>query len=108
MILVIIAAWLGYKRASANGRNGGLWALVTATAFLGAQILVGVGAGMFIAFGIAAWEWPETTFEDSLILINVVAVIASFLVVWPILRWLDKPAITADETFTEPPPPPQF
>lgn len=107
MILVIIAAWLGYKRATANSRNGWLWAFATAGVFLGAQVLVGLGAGIFIAIGVAAWSWPESAFDDNYTVINLAALVFSFLAVWPLLRWLDKPP-AAEETLTGPPPPPQF
>lgn len=106
MILVIIAAWLGYKRAAANGRNGWLWAFVTATVFLGAQVVVGLGIGMLITFGIVAWGWGETAYDDYYIVTNVIALVASFLAAWPLLRWLDKPIAVEDTA--GPPPPPHF
>lgn len=106
MILVIIAAWLGYKRASANGRNGWLWAFITALVFLGAQVAVGLGIGILITFGVFAWGWSETAFDDYYIVTNFIAVVASFLAAWPLVRWLDKPPAT--ESIGGPPPPPQF
>jgi hypothetical protein len=106
MILVLIAAWLGYKRASTNGRNGWVWAVVTALVFFGAQLVVGLGIGILITVGVTVWGWRESAYDDYYIVTNFIALVASFLAVWPLLRWLEKPV--AVEEVGGPPPPPQF
>ncbi|MBX3298791.1 MAG: hypothetical protein KF736_04925 [Acidobacteria bacterium] len=55
MILLILAAWFGSKKASASGRNGILWAFISAGVFIGTQLAVGILAGIGIAFGEGAF-----------------------------------------------------
>lgn len=108
MILVIIMASPAYKRAKANGRNGLLWSLIATGVFLGAQIIIGLGTVMLLGFGTLAWGWSETIFEDYIVLINVIGIVASFLACWPVLRYIDKPVSEEPFIAAPPPPPPNF
>ncbi|HEX6125025.1 MAG TPA: hypothetical protein VFZ23_06575 [Pyrinomonadaceae bacterium] len=109
MIFAIVAAILAYKKASQNGRNGWLWALAAAGVFIGAQLVVSTGAGFMMGIGVALFGWSESIFDDTLYVgpITVVAVGASILATWLLLRHLDKPIAEPDNSF-EPPPPPSF
>jgi hypothetical protein len=107
MILAIVFAYLAYKRASANGRNGILWALIAVAAFIGTQLVVGLGIGLFIGIGVAAWGWQEDVFETYAILINIVAIIFSIGAGWLVLKFLDRPP-AQDVGYSTPPPPPDF
>lgn len=78
MLFAIIAAWLAYKKAKETNRNAVLWAFIAVAVFIGTQLLVGVGAGIVIGIGIAAGNWAEDTFDKYSVLINLVAIIASF------------------------------
>lgn len=103
MILFILAAFLAYKKAASTGRNGFLWALITAGIFIGTQFLVALGIGLLMAIGVEIFGWSEAVYDDFNFLITAVAIVASFGSVWLLFRYLDK--IPGEETFTSPPPP---
>lgn len=106
MILAIITAWLAYKRAKETGRNGWLWALIGALVFIGTQLTVGLGIGVFLGLGIEVMDWPESVLDDYGWAGNLIAIAASCLASWLLLRYLGKrPPI---DSFTPPPPPPSF
>lgn len=104
MILAIIVAWLAYKKAKEQGRNGIVWAIAGAATFVGTQVLVSFGLGVVLGFGIEALGWSETLYDTYSIPILVVAIVASFFTSWLLLRWLGK--TPPEEEFLPPPPPP--
>ena len=108
MILAIITAYLAYKRAKENGRNGLLWAAVGAGVFIGAQLVVSLGAGVLAGFGIAILGWPESLYEEAIFVgpVTVIGIGASILASWILLRYLGKPI--DQEPADLPPPPPTF
>jgi len=106
MILFILAAYFAYKKAKSTGRNGFLWALITAGIFIGTQFFVALGIGLSLAIGVEIFGWSETVYEDFNFLITAVSIVASFGSLWLVFRYLDK--IPGEETFTSPPPPPTF
>ena len=106
MIFAIVAAWMAYKRAKEYNRNGILWALFTAGAFIGTQLLVSVGAGVLIGMGIGFQGWAEDTYEKLSLLITTVAIIASIIVTMLILRYLNR--VPEETGFINPPEPPKF
>lgn len=105
MIFALITAWLAYKRAVQNGRNGILWALAGAGVFIGTQLAVTFAIGIFLGIGMGLFDWSESIFDDYSFLISAVGVVASFISSWLLLRYLDK---VPDEGFEKPPAPPQF
>ena len=109
MIYAIVAAILAYKKASQNGRNGWLLAIAGAALFIGTQLVISTGAGFLIGIGVAFFGWSESMFDDTLYVgpITVVAVGASILATWILLRYLDKP-LAEDDNSPLPPPPPNF
>ncbi len=60
MILFILAAYFAYKKAKSIGRNGFLWALITAGVFIGTQFFVALGIGLFLTIGVEIFGWSET------------------------------------------------
>lgn len=110
MILAIITAILAYRRAKDNGRNPWIWALVGAAVFIGAQMIVTFGAGILMGLGVEFLGWSETVFDDTMVIgpVTIVALGASFLASWLLLRYLDKPLSPEPVTGPPPPPPPVF
>jgi hypothetical protein len=108
MILAILFVWFGYKKATANGRNGILWGIIAGASFIGTQILVGLGIGLILGI-IAATRGDsiETSIDDNSFLINIVAIIASIGVGYLVLRIADRP-LESENNFTTPPTPPKF
>ena len=104
MLFAIITAWLAYKRAKENGRNGILWAIAGAGTFIATQLAVSFGIGIILGLGVKLWGWSEAVYDHYTVPITIVAIIASFITSWLLLRYLDK--APAEESFTQPPPPP--
>jgi|GEM_PF-1322066 len=110
MIFAIVAAIVAYRRAKDNGRNGWLWAGAAAAVFVVTQWVVAVGAGVFIGVGIAMFGWSESIFDDTMYTgpVTVLAIGASILTTWLLLRYLDKPMAEEQLPDMPPPPPPIF
>ena len=107
MILAIITAVLAYRKAVENGRNGLLWAVAGVGVFIGAQLLVGLAIGVFLGFGVAFMDWPETVFEKYTLPINIVAIAAALLASWLLLKFLGRQP-KQEIAYGSPPPPPDF
>ena len=105
MILAIITAVLAYRKAKETGRNPALWAILGAAVYIGTQLVVSVGIGLLIGMGQIIWEWPDTVYATYEILVTIVAIAASLLASWILLRFMDRRTAT-ESTFQEPPPPP--
>lgn len=106
MILAILFAYLGYKRANNNGRNGILWALISAGAFIGTQLIVGLSIGVAMGFGIEVFGWSESIFTDYEILYTIITIVISFGAGFIALKFADRPL--AEEEIINNPPPPNF
>jgi hypothetical protein len=106
MLFVILAIWFGYKKARDTGRNPYLWAAICGVSFIGVQLLVGLGAGVFVGLGIAFGGWNEGVYDQYSWLITIVAIVASFVTLFLLFKYLDR--TPAEETAYEPPPPPTF
>ena len=107
MIFAIVAALLAYKKAKDSGRNGILWAFIAVGVFIGTQLLVSIGVGIFLELGVAFLGWSDNVLtDDYTIPITIITFIASFVATWLVLRYLNK--IPEDVTFVSPPPPPNF
>lgn len=104
MILFIIAAFMAYKKASLTGRSGILWAFITAAVYIGTQLILALGIGLFLGIGVELFGWSETIYEDWNLLVTALCIVASFGAVWLIFRYLDK--APPEEIFVSPPPPP--
>jgi hypothetical protein len=106
MLLAILFAYFGYKKAKDSGRNGFLWAFIALAAFIGSQFLVGILIGLGMGIGIAFLGWSESVFESYDILVRILAIIAGILGGYLVLKYLDR--IPQDDNYTAPPPPPDF
>lgn len=106
MILVIIAAIMAYRKAVATERNGWKWAAITSGAFIGTQLIIQLTGGIFLGIGIEFFDWHPSVLETYGLLITIISVVLSFIVMWLILRYLDK--VPEEQIFTPPPPPPNF
>lgn len=106
MLLAILFAYFGYKKAKDSGRNGILWGFIALAAFIGSQLLVGLLLGIGIGIGIALFDWSENSIDTYDILIRIVAWIAGIVGAYLVLKYLDR--IPDDGTYSGPPPPPSF
>lgn len=106
MLLAIIAIWFGYKKARDSGRNAILWAAISGGAYIGVQLLVGIGMGAVMGFGIAAFGWPESVLDSYQIVATIGGIVAAVATILLIFRYLDR--VPDEPVFSEPPPPPTF
>lgn len=106
MLFIILAIWLGYKRAQANERNPFLWAFISAAVYMGLQLLTNLGNGFLIGLGVELFGWPASTFDDYTVVIIIVSIVVSIAGLLVVLRFLDR--APEEEVATAPPPPPTF
>jgi len=92
VVLFILAAFMAYRKAKSTGRNGFLWAAITAGVYIGIQLLLGIGIGLFLAVGVEFFGWSEAVYTDYNLLISAICVVASFGGVWLVFRiWTNCP-----------------
>ena len=106
MLLAILAFYWGYKKGRDSGRNGALWSVICGGAFLGVQLLVGIGLGAVMGLGIALWGWSPTIFDDYYVLISIAAIVPAVITMLLLFKYLDR--VPNTPTIVAPPPPPQF
>ncbi len=107
MILALLFAYYGYKKAEAAGRNGIAWALIALAVFIGTQLLIGLAIGIFLGFGIEAFGWSDSLIENYAMLINIAAIIGGLIGGFAVLWYLGREPAT-NQYVTPPPPPPNF
>jgi flagellar basal body-associated protein FliL len=64
MILSILFAVLGYRKAEATGRNKILWAILMVVIFIGVQVIAGIFVGVVLGFGVFTLGWSESSFKE--------------------------------------------
>jgi cytochrome bd-type quinol oxidase subunit 2 len=106
MILAILFAYLGYKKANEAGKNGILWAVLAGGSFIATQLIVALGIGVIIGLGIATLGWSEELLTAYEIVITIVAIIVSIGVAYLVLKLAERNPV--EETMTMPPPPTDF
>ena len=106
MIFAILFAWLGYKRATAAGKNGILWGFLAAITFIGSQLIVNLAVGVFMGIGVGIWGWSESIFDKYELIVNIFAVALSFVTGFLVIKVADKNP--TQEVIDSPPPPPKF
>lgn len=106
MILAILFAWLGNKKANEAGKNGILWAALAGGSFVATQLIITFALGILLGLGIAVWDWSETVLEDYAILITILAVAVSIGVGFIVLKLAERNP--SEEVMTIPPPPTDF
>ena len=107
MLLAILAVWFGYKKARDTGRNAILWGILCGGAFIGIQLLMGIGIGMIMALGVELWGWSESIFTDYELAVSVIAWVPGIVTLWLLFRYLDR-VPEAPAAIEPPPPPPTF
>lgn len=106
MILALVFAYFGYKKANDSGRNGIVWALIALGVFIGSQLVAGLLIGVALGIGVALLSWPESIFEDYDILFRIIGIVVGIGGGYLVLKYLDR--VPQAETFTAPPSPPEF
>jgi len=91
MILVLLAFWFGYKKAKETGRNPFIWSIAAGATFIGVQLFIGLMIGIFLGFGMMAFGWSESIFDDFEIVISIVAAIGSLFVLMQLLKYVATP-----------------
>ena len=109
MIIALVVAYLAYKYANENGRNGILWALAGIAVFIGTQMLVTFGGGILIGIGAGVLGWGEGAYDDPALVwpITLLAIVISVFNSWLLLRYVSKP-VESEPAIIQPPPPPTF
>ena len=111
MILAILFAWLGYKKAKQNGRSGLLWGASATIAFISTQLIVSFSAGILLGLYYLSQGVPEDDIERmissgiNMAVISLAAIIFSIGAGMAVLYFANKP-ITDENNFNVPPPPP--
>lgn len=107
MLLAIITAILAYRKAKETGRSPWPWAIAGAAVFIGTQLIVGLGVGIFLGLGVAFLGWSESVFDTADIPLRIVGVVLAFVASWGLLKFLDRRPVT-ETGVSGPPPPPTF
>ncbi len=106
MILVILAIYFGYKKAKETGRNPFLWAFIASAAFIGTQFLVAFGLYILLAVAVEGFGWAEESYARYEMVVNLISIVASFISLYLVFRYLDR--VPEQESDSKPPPPPEF
>ena len=107
MILLILAIWYGYKKARDTGRNKFAWAAISGGVFIGIQVIITLGFGVFLGIGQALWGWDDSVYESGYsIFVSLAAVVLSIAGLMFVFRYLDR--VPAEPPMIAPPPPPTF
>jgi len=108
MIFAIVTAILAYQRAKETGRNAWLWAIIGASVYIGSQLIVGLAVGVFLGFGVAFLDWPESVFEDYQLGITILGLLGAIAASWLLIKFLSRVPAEEPMMTAPPPPPPQF
>jgi len=107
MILSILFAYFGYKKASETGRNKILWAVALFVIYVGVQLVTGLLFGIVLGVGVELWGWSADALTVYYWPLNILGVLLSVGACSLVLFLLGrKPAI--EPSATAPPPPPTF
>ncbi|HNU07891.1 MAG TPA: hypothetical protein PKO33_09010 [Pyrinomonadaceae bacterium] len=106
MLLAILAAYFGYKKAKATGRNGFLWAAISVGAFIGMQFLFGIAVGFAVMASSGFQDLDNDPLQGHEAAVGFAAIVPAAVVVWLIFRYLDR--MPPDEEVNGPPEPPTF
>ena len=107
MLLAILTAILAYRKAKETGRNAPLWAVAGAAVYIGTQLLVSLGIGMFLGLGQVMWGWSDTIYDSYELAVTIIAIAASLFASWILIRLISR-IPKSEAPFQPPPPPPTF
>ena len=112
LIAIVVFTIQVYKTANGNGRNGALWAMLTAAAGVGLQLVIPFILGIVLAIAyLAMGSSPETIESDitwPATLIGIVGMILSIVAMVLISKYVAKVPDDPPMSAAAPPPPPQF
>ncbi|MDX6696402.1 MAG: hypothetical protein QOF02_4005 [Blastocatellia bacterium] len=91
------------RLAREHKRSAVAWSLIGIGAWLGAEVLVAFGLGMFYGLGAALWGWPERPSPLFLLLAYAAALAAAIGSLTLTRRLLSR-----RKELPSPPPPPTF
>ena len=105
--MLVLVVWgfyvfLAYRKAKETGRSPIKWAAIAGATFIGTQIWIAVGIGLFVGFGEEVWSLPNSFIKTYSLQITVFSLIACAFTNWLVLRPLNK---AQNKPSAEPPPP---
>lgn len=106
MILAILFAVLGWRKAEETGRSKVLWAFLMVVFFIGGQLFAGIAIGVFLGFGIEAFGWSESVFDDYYWPISIVSLAFAIGMCSLVLYLLGRRS--GHSPVDDPPPPEMF
>lgn len=112
LVAIVVFTIQVYKTANGTGRNGALWAVLTAAVGLGLQIIIPIIAAIVLAVAyLLMGSSPETLESDitaPTTIISIVGLILSIVGMVLISKHVAKVPDDAPMSAAAPPPPPQF
>ena len=109
---IVVFAIHTFRSANSNGRNGGLWAVISLAVGIGLQWVLPLVAATIVAVAyIASGSNIETVEQDfywPAVLISFAGLGLSLLGMWLILRHVSQIRDEDPSTASGPPPPPTF
>jgi hypothetical protein len=112
LVAIVVFTIQVYKTANGTGRNGALWALLTAAVGLGLQIVLPIILGIVLAIAYLVMGSSPETLESEItmpatiigIVGLILSIVAMVLISKHVAKVPDEPSMSA----ATPPPPPQF
>ena len=112
LIAIVVFTIQVYKTANGNGRNGALWAMLTAAVGIGLQLVIPFILGIVLAIAyLAIGSSPETIESDiawTATLIGIIGMILSIVAMVLISKYVARVPDDPPFSAAAPPPPPQF
>jgi hypothetical protein len=112
LIAIVVFTIQVYKTANGTGRNGALWALLTAGVGLGLQIVIPFIIGIVLAIAYLVMGSSPETLESEITgpatIIGIIGLILSIVGMVLISKHVAKVPDDPPMSAAVPPPPPQF
>ena len=112
LIAIVVFTIQVYKTANGTGRNGALWALLTAAVGVAFQLVIPFVAGIVLAIAyLATGSAPETIESDitwPATIIGILGIVVSVAGMVLISKHVSKVPDDPPMATAAPPPPPQF
>lgn len=106
IILMIGAAWFGYKKAKLARRNPYLWGAIAFVTFFVPQFIFSVTAALIFSIGVERRWWDAALDEQKTSFIGICSLVVGFIGLLLVYRHLDK--IPVEKAEIQLPPPPTF
>lgn len=112
IIAIVIFAIHTFRSANSNGRNGGLWAVISVAVGIGLQWVLPLVAATIVAIAYIASGSNIDTVEQDIywpaVLISFAGLGLSLLGMWLVLRHVSQISEEGPAAGSGPPPPPVF